>query len=58
MKKKLQSSLQFICCGAFFAKIVNVLSSSAVFVEELHCGCLTGLSIRLYLITYYSTKKV
>ena len=39
MEKKLQSSLQFICGGAFFAKIVNVLSSSAVFVEELHCGC-------------------
>ena len=35
-----------------------MLSSLAIFEEELHCWCLTGQSISLCLITYYSTKKV
>ena len=44
--------------GVFFAKIVNVLRSLAIFAEELHRECLTALSVRFSLIAYYSTKKV
>ena len=35
-----------------------MLSSLAIFADELHRKCLLGLSMRLCLITYYSTKKV
>ena len=41
---------------SFFAEIVNVLQPLVIFSGDLHRRCLTGL--RLYLITYYSSKKV
>ena len=44
--------------GLFFAKIVNVLRSFAIFTEELLRGCFTGFYMRLCPITYYSSKKV
>ena len=45
--------------GNFFVEIIIVLWPLLIFLDELHPGCcLTGFSIRLCPITYYSSQKV
>ena len=38
----------------FFAEIVDIFRSLAIFLEEVHRGCLTRFYMRLCPITYYS----
>ena len=41
---------------SLFAEIVNVFKPLVLFAGKLHCECLTGFSMQLYSIIYYSTK--